>query len=98
MSVKSTEYYDLLGVHPEATQEEIKKGFRKSSLEHHPDKNPHDPEAASARFQEISAAYEVLSDEDARAAYDRYGPEGMRDMPNAGGPDLDDILGAYGPL
>lgn len=94
--VAETEYYDLLGVSADASATEIKKAFRKASLEHHPDKNPDDQEAASVRFQEISAAYEVLSDEDARAAYDRYGADGMKGGPGGGGPgpDMDDIFGA----
>ncbi|KAL9940377.1 hypothetical protein V8E36_001082 [Tilletia maclaganii] len=81
--VADTELYDLLGIAPEATEQEIKQAFRKQSLVHHPDKNPGD-EGASARFQEISAAYETLSDPDARAAYDRYGIAGGGDGPGRG--------------
>lgn len=91
--VAETVYYDLLGIAPSATPTEIKKAFRKASLEHHPDKNPDDQEAASIRFQEISAAYEVLSDDDARAAYDRYGAEGMKGGGGASAADMDDIFG-----
>lgn len=94
--VAETAYYDLLGIAPSATPTEIKKAFRKASLEHHPDKNPDDQEAASIRFQEISAAYEVLSDEDARAAYDRYGAEGMKGGGGgASAADMDDIFGTF---
>jgi DnaJ-class molecular chaperone len=90
-----TALYDLLGVSPEASDAELKKAYRKQSLANHPDKNPGD-EAASARFQEISSAYETLADPDTRAAYDRYGPEGMNGGAGGmGGADMDDIFGEY---
>ncbi|CAD6888655.1 unnamed protein product [Tilletia laevis] len=88
--VADTELYDLLAIAPDASEQEIKQAFRKQSLAHHPDKNPGD-ETASARFQEISAAYETLSDPDARAAYDRYGTLGGGDA-GGPGPDMDDIF------
>lgn len=65
-------YYEMLGVARESTSVEIKKAYRKMAVEHHPDKNPDDPEAEE-KFKEIGEAYEVLSDDDKRAAYDRYG-------------------------
>ncbi|MGE9293432.1 MAG: molecular chaperone DnaJ [Puniceicoccales bacterium] len=66
------DYYELLGVSREATEQEIKKAYRKLAMKYHPDKNPGDAEA-EAKFKEIGHAYEVLSNEDKRAAYDRYG-------------------------
>ncbi|HOT24206.1 MAG TPA: molecular chaperone DnaJ [Thermoleophilia bacterium] len=74
------DYYDVLGVSRDVGQAEIKKAFRKQARACHPDVNPDDPES-EARFKELAEAYEVLSDEDARAAYDRYGFDGLRGRP-----------------
>lgn len=74
------DYYDVLGVSRDAGQAEIKKAFRKQARACHPDVNPDDPES-EARFKELAEAYEVLSDEDARATYDRYGFDGLRGRP-----------------
>ncbi|WP_068466846.1 molecular chaperone DnaJ [Candidatus Protochlamydia phocaeensis] len=76
------DYYDILEVSRNATAEEIKKAYRKKAVQYHPDKNPGDAKAEQ-RFKEISEAYEVLSDEKKRQAYDRYGKEGLQ---GAGGP------------
>ena len=70
--VVDTAYYDLLGIQPTATATEIKKAYRKKSIQEHPDKNPDDP-TATERFQAISEAYQVLSDETLRAKYDKFG-------------------------
>ncbi|CDF91741.1 probable DnaJ-like protein 1 [Zygosaccharomyces bailii] len=72
--VVDTEYYELLGVEVTATDVEIKKAYRKKSILEHPDKNRDDP-GATERFQAISEAYQVLSDKDLRANYDRSGKE-----------------------
>lgn len=89
--VVDTKLYDVLGVAPDATDADIKKAYKKQSLANHPDKNPGD-ETAQVRFQEVSAAYETLSDPDERAAYDRYGEGGD---PRGGAPDMDDIFGMF---
>ncbi|KAL2215389.1 DnaJ domain protein [Thermoascus aurantiacus ATCC 26904] len=72
--VVDTTYYDLLGVPPTATELEIKKAYRKLAITTHPDKNPGD-ETAKARFQAIGEAYQVLSNEELRKQYDKYGKE-----------------------
>jgi molecular chaperone DnaJ len=68
------DYYEVLGLAKNASQEEIKRAYRKQALQHHPDKNPGD-KSAEEKFKEIGEAYEVLSDEQKRAAYDQYGPD-----------------------
>ena len=66
-------YYSTLGINDDATQEEIKKAYRRLALKYHPDRNPKDREAEEI-FKEIGEAYAVLSDPDKRRAYDRFGP------------------------
>jgi molecular chaperone DnaJ len=71
------DYYEVLGVERDAQESEIKKAFRRLARELHPDVNSHDPEA-EAKFKQAAEAYEVLSDAERRATYDRYGHEGLR--------------------
>ena len=89
------DYYEILGVSRTATKEEIKKAYRKLALKYHPDRNPGDKEAEE-KFKEAAEAYEVLSDDQKRAIYDRYGHDGLK-----GGAgfsnfhDVNDIFSAF---
>ncbi len=71
------DYYEVLGVDRGASDTEIKKAFRRLARELHPDVNSHDP-LAEGKFKEAAEAYEVLSDSERRATYDRYGHDGLR--------------------
>ncbi len=71
------DYYEVLGVSRDASESEIKKAFRRLARELHPDVNSHDPDAEE-KFKQAAEAYEVLSDSERRATYDRYGHEGLR--------------------
>ena len=79
-SVKDTEFYDLLGVSPEASQSEIKKAYYVKALKLHPDKNPDNP-SAYKEFQRVGAAYQVLSDPKNREKYNQLGSAGIEDTP-----------------
>jgi len=78
------DYYEVLGVSKSSTDAEIKKAYRRLAMKHHPDRNTDDSDA-EARFKEAKEAYEVLSNGEKRAAYDRFGHEGVRATPGGGG-------------
>ncbi len=90
------DYYEILGVNRNASDEEIKKAYRRLALKYHPDRNPGDP-AAEERFKEIAEAYAVLSDPQKRAEYDRYGSVGSGDFEFSGpfGDFFEDIFSSF---
>src|ERR1700735_4711924 len=95
--VSKADYYEVLGVSRECTEQELKSAYRKQALKYHPDRNPGN-HAAEEKFKEASEAYQVLCDPDKRAAYDRFGHAGLGSQgfgggPFAGGVDLGDIFG-----
>ena len=70
------DYYEVLGVNKNTPKEDLKKAYRKLAMKYHPDRNP-DDEAASEKFKELSEAYEILSDDQKRQAYDQFGHDGV---------------------
>lgn len=96
------DYYEILGVSRTATEVEIKTAYRKLAVQHHPDKNPNDPHAEE-KFKEAAEAYSVLSDGQKRAAYDRFGHQGVGAGAGFGGAggagftgNIEDIFDLFG--
>jgi len=89
------DYYDVLGVSKSASADEIKKSYRRLAMKHHPDRNTDDP-SAEAKFKEAKEAYEALSDTDKRASYDRFGHDGLKATPGAGGFSADGFGDIFG--
>src|SRR5689334_3080040 len=92
--------YEVLGVAKDASPSDIKKAYYRLAKEHHPDRNPGD-KVAEDRFKEAASAYQVLSDEEQRARYDRFGFDGLRGGGGGGGPgfsNVDDIFSAFGDI
>jgi molecular chaperone DnaJ len=98
--MEKRDLYEVLGISKGATKEEIKKAYRKQALKYHPDKNPGDKKAEE-NFKEAASAYEVLSNDEKRARYDRFGHEGLG---NAGGGfsgagmTMEDIFSSFGDI
>jgi len=91
------DYYEVLEVSRDCTGAELKKAYRKLALKYHPDRNPDDKEAEE-KFKLINEAYQVLSDEEKRAIYDRYGKEGLQGQGMGGGfggANMDDIMDIF---
>ncbi len=96
MAATKRDYYEVLGVSRTASLSEISKAYRRLAIKYHPDSNPNDEEAI-AKFKECAEAYEVISDEQKRARYDKYGHAGVDG--NAGGfQDVGDIFEAFGDI
>lgn len=92
------DFYEILEVAKNASAEEIKKAYRKMAIKYHPDKNQGDA-SAEEKFKEAAEAYEVLSNDQKRAAYDRYGHEGLKGQQSSGGAqgfNMEDIFSQFG--
>ncbi len=104
MPATKRDYYEVLGVERTASEDEIKRAFRRLAMKHHPDRNAENKQAAEERFKEISEAYEVLSDAQKRSAYDQYGHAGVEGAFRSGSFDwsdfthFDDISDLFGGL
>ncbi|CAG8455136.1 13369_t:CDS:2 [Ambispora gerdemannii] len=89
--MKHTNYYDILGVEPNASDNELKKAYRKLAMKFHPDKNP--DQNAGDKFKEISHVYDILSDPEKREAYDEYGEDGLSG--SGGGLSPEDLFASF---
>ncbi|WP_374246806.1 molecular chaperone DnaJ [Zoogloea sp.] len=90
--------YEVLGVNRDASEDELKKAYRKLAMKYHPDRNP-DNKEAEEKFKEIKEAYEILTDANKRAAYDRYGHEGINpQMGGGGGQGFEGFADAFGDI
>ncbi|KAI9306053.1 hypothetical protein BJ944DRAFT_264166 [Cunninghamella echinulata] len=94
------DYYAILGVSKSATDDDLKKAYKKQALKWHPDRNKDNVEVANSKFQEVGEAFEVLSDKNKRAIYDQYGEEGLKAGPppadNGGGAGFSGFPGGAG--
>ena len=90
------DYYEVLGVDRNATKDDLKKAYRKLAMQYHPDRNP-DNKEAEEKFKEAAEAYEILSDDDKKARYDRFGHEGVRGsgFGSQGFSDINDIFSHF---
>ena len=97
-----SDYYDILGIKRDSSQSDIKRAYRKIAMKYHPDKNPGNQKAES-KFKEAAEAYSVLSDENKKAQYDRFGHDQFQNMGGGGssgfsGMDMEDIFSSFGDI
>jgi molecular chaperone DnaJ len=100
VNMAKRDYYEVLGVPKNAGADEIKKSYRKVAMQYHPDRNPGD-KSAEEKFKEAAEAYEILSDQDRRAQYDRYGHAGVSSNGRGGHPgnmNMEDIFSQFGDI
>jgi len=95
--MEDKDYYKILGVSREVTEDQIKKSYRKIAMQYHPDRNPGNKEAEE-KFKLASEAYEVLRDPEKREIYDRYGIEGLKGTGFTGFRGFEDIFSAFGDI
>jgi molecular chaperone DnaJ len=95
--MNNRDYYEILSVHRDASEEEIKKAYRKQAMKFHPDKNPGDKESEE-KFKEAAEAYEVLSDKEKRQIYNQYGHEGLKGTGFTGFHGFEDIFSSFGDI
>ena len=95
--MEEKDYYSILGVSRDATEDQIKKSYRKVAMQHHPDRNPGNKEAEE-KFKIASEAYEVLRDPEKREIYDRYGIEGLKGTGFTGFRGFEDIFSTFGDI
>ncbi len=95
--MENKDYYKILNISKDASEEEIKKSYRKIAMQHHPDRNPGNKEAEE-KFKIASEAYEVLRDPEKRQIYDRYGIEGLRGTGFTGFRGFEDIFSTFGDI
>jgi molecular chaperone DnaJ len=91
------DYYEVLGLSRQASNEELKKSFKKLAMKYHPDRNPDNPKAEDS-FKEAKEAYEVLSDSNKRSAYDQFGHAGVDQSVGGGAEGFSDFGDAFGDI
>ena len=94
------DYYEILGVDKSAGKDELKKAYRKIAIKYHPDKNPDDKDAED-KFKEAAEAYEILSDDEKRQRYDRFGHQGVGGAGggfSGGNMNMEDIFSQFGDI